>query len=205
MKQESAVSPVIGILLMLVVTIIIAAVVSSFAGGFASGSSKAPQARLAVSPSISNIQDEDTTNWVSDYPDGFTADNGILFEHQGGDSFSLTDVNVQIQSQDTKIMLNLTSEMPSSNCATSTYYIKKVGAGDAGTYGLSNEQTMINPGDQFMVVADNCRIDPFGPQISFKPQGSYGGFGAYTNTNIGYQVIDRKSGKTIQEGSFILK
>jgi flagellin-like protein len=41
--KENAVSPVIGILLMLVVTIIIAAVVSGFAGGLAVIPVKAPQ------------------------------------------------------------------------------------------------------------------------------------------------------------------
>lgn len=43
-KKESAVSPVIGVMLMLVVTIIIAAVVSAFAGGLSTGSKTAPVA-----------------------------------------------------------------------------------------------------------------------------------------------------------------
>ncbi|MFA5330871.1 MAG: type IV pilin N-terminal domain-containing protein [Methanoregula sp.] len=43
-KQESAVSPVVGVMLMLVVTIIIAAVVSAFAGGLAGTSKEAPVA-----------------------------------------------------------------------------------------------------------------------------------------------------------------
>jgi len=43
-KKERAVSPVVGVMLMLVVTIIIAAVVSAFAGGLSSGSKKAPVA-----------------------------------------------------------------------------------------------------------------------------------------------------------------
>lgn len=43
-KKESAVSPVVGVMLMLVVTIIIAAVVSAFAGGLSSGSKTAPVA-----------------------------------------------------------------------------------------------------------------------------------------------------------------
>lgn len=42
--KEEGVSPVIGVMLMLVVTIIIAAVVSGFAGGLAGGSQKAPAA-----------------------------------------------------------------------------------------------------------------------------------------------------------------
>ena len=43
-RKEQAVSPVVGVMLMLVVTIIIAAVVSAFAGGLTSGTQKAPQA-----------------------------------------------------------------------------------------------------------------------------------------------------------------
>jgi flagellin-like protein len=48
MKQNSdnAVSPVVGVMLMLVVTIIIAAVVSAFAGGAVSGQAKTPQATI---------------------------------------------------------------------------------------------------------------------------------------------------------------
>lgn len=42
-RNERAVSPVVGVMLMLVVTIIIAAVVSAFAGGLSSGTQKAPQ------------------------------------------------------------------------------------------------------------------------------------------------------------------
>ena len=41
-QNEHAVSPVVGVMLMLVVTIIIAAVVSGFAGGLVSGEKKAP-------------------------------------------------------------------------------------------------------------------------------------------------------------------
>jgi archaeal type IV pilus assembly protein PilA len=44
--KESAVSPVVGVMLMLVVVIIIAAVVSGFAGSLASTNNKAPQASI---------------------------------------------------------------------------------------------------------------------------------------------------------------
>lgn len=46
--NDEAVSPVIGVMLMLVVTIIIAAVLSAFAGGLASTDSKAPTATVDV-------------------------------------------------------------------------------------------------------------------------------------------------------------
>lgn len=47
--KESAVSPVVGVMLMLVVTIIIAAVVAAFAGGLAAESEVAPAAVLSAS------------------------------------------------------------------------------------------------------------------------------------------------------------
>ena len=47
-ERESAVSPVVGVMLMLVVTIIIAATVSAFAGGLVGTSDKAPQAALDI-------------------------------------------------------------------------------------------------------------------------------------------------------------
>lgn len=47
-KDESAVSPVVGVMLMLVVTIIIAATVSAYSGGLAKSQQKAPTAVLDV-------------------------------------------------------------------------------------------------------------------------------------------------------------
>ena len=47
-KHDEAVSPVVGVMLMLVVTIIIAAVVSGFAGGLAGGTQKSPQLTMDV-------------------------------------------------------------------------------------------------------------------------------------------------------------
>ncbi|MFZ0004706.1 MAG: type IV pilin N-terminal domain-containing protein [Methanoregula sp.] len=52
--KENAVSPVVGVMLMLVVTIIIAAVVSGFAGGLAKGQTKAPQATITGTFSVTS-------------------------------------------------------------------------------------------------------------------------------------------------------
>ncbi len=51
-NRESAVSPVIGVMLMLVVTIIVAAIVSGFAGGLINGQQKSPT--LSMDVKISN-------------------------------------------------------------------------------------------------------------------------------------------------------
>jgi len=53
-KNESAVSPVVGVMMMLVVTIIIAAIVSAFAGSSVSSQNKVPQATIEAKFSISN-------------------------------------------------------------------------------------------------------------------------------------------------------
>ena len=52
-KKEQAVSPVVGVMLMLVVTIIIAALVSAFAGSTVSGTQKTPQATIQATYSQS--------------------------------------------------------------------------------------------------------------------------------------------------------
>ncbi|MDD1702039.1 MAG: type IV pilin N-terminal domain-containing protein [Methanoregula sp.] len=63
-STERAISPVVGIMLMLVVTVIIAAVVSGFAGGMASGQKKVPQAAIQAT---------------------FSQTGGMTIVHAGGD------------------------------------------------------------------------------------------------------------------------
>lgn len=72
--SESAVSPVVGVMLMLVVTIIIAAVVSGFASGLADTSAKAPQ--VSIEAEAHN-------------------DSYILVEHKGGDTLDISSINLR--------------------------------------------------------------------------------------------------------------
>ncbi len=75
-RRDDAVSPVVGVMLMLVVTIIIAAVVSGFAGSLAGGAQTAPQASIAIST-------------------GYTSGNfDIKFEHLGGDPIRTADTEI---------------------------------------------------------------------------------------------------------------
>jgi archaeal type IV pilus assembly protein PilA len=75
-KNESAVSPVVGIMLMLVVTIIIAAIVSAFAGGAVSGTSKAPQAAIQGT---------------------YSQATGMTISHAGGDAIPLATTKVLVR------------------------------------------------------------------------------------------------------------
>jgi len=82
MNSEEAVSPVIGVMLMLVVTIIIAAVVSAFAGGLSSGTEKAPQASIEVSLMCG----------IDDGMGGST--DKMLFKHLSGDPIPTKDLAI---------------------------------------------------------------------------------------------------------------
>lgn len=82
-RNEDAVSPVVGVMLMLVVTIIIAAVVSGFAGGLAGGTKAAPQASIDVR----FMQDDGgmrpaNVQWK------------MVFEHLSGDSIPTKDLEI---------------------------------------------------------------------------------------------------------------
>jgi flagellin-like protein len=82
-QNERAVSPVVGVMLMLVVTIIIAAVVSAFAGGLAGNTRAVPTASIDV---------------------GFMQDDGgmgpgyvewkMTFEHLSGDTIPTRDLHI---------------------------------------------------------------------------------------------------------------
>jgi hypothetical protein len=70
-EYDDAVSPVVGVMLMLVIVIIIAAIVSAYSGGLVSGQKKVPQATFTGKYSISN---------------------GFVISHGGGDSIPNADL-----------------------------------------------------------------------------------------------------------------
>ena len=204
MKDREAVSPVVGVMLMLVVTIILAAVVSSFSGGLATDEQKAPQASIAAKFVIDAVNDTNTTNYEPDYATNFSAANGILFENMGGDAFSLDDIEIQLQSGTTKYTISnadqinttVRSETDGPNATTClpsgiNEYLVEIGATDG----------YIQPGDKFMLYADNCRIDSLGTAFTWKPDGATGGFAAYKYTTIEYKIIHKPSSKAIATGT----
>jgi len=81
--QEHAVSPVIGVMLMLVVTIIIAAIVASFGGGMSGTTEPAPVASIDVSIDLNY-----DPGWG-----GLTAPY-MLLHHLGGDSLKTQDLQI---------------------------------------------------------------------------------------------------------------
>jgi FlaG/FlaF family flagellin (archaellin) len=209
---DDAVSPVVGVMLMLVVTIVLATIVSSFYSGIASDDVQPPQLTLSAMPVVEGISDEDRTNEEPDYPNGFTANNGIRFKHAGGDGFSLKDIKVQIQSRDTKITLGYGDTFGSSSSCADTSRLSTDGDGNTLYFARVGGGTddFILPGDVFMLVADGCydstEIAGGGAKyITWKPNGAHGTFKAQLYAPLEYKVIDKNSGKAIQTGSFVLR
>ncbi|MFA5330789.1 MAG: type IV pilin N-terminal domain-containing protein [Methanoregula sp.] len=81
-RNEEAVSPVVGVMLMLVVTIIIAAVVSAFAGGLTGTTQAAPKASIDVQI---KMEADDTMGGTNDV---------MTFTELSGDSIQTKDLAI---------------------------------------------------------------------------------------------------------------
>lgn len=197
--KDAAVSPVVGVMLMLVVTIIIAAVVSAFSGSLASEQHKTPQTSISARSIIQGFG-------------GSEQYNGFLFENTGGDTFALNDIAVQLQTQDTKYTLTAADKVNWSDSAVClpsgiTYnggYFQKVG-------NTSAIDITIAPGDKFMLYADQSSpatsyagYGDFAAAIKWKPVGVQGGFSVYQNTKVQYKIIDKASSRVISSGEVFL-
>ena len=94
-----AVSPVVGVMLMLIVTVILAAVVSSFAGGLAGTQKKAPQAALEV-------------HFYKNGLEGYA----MTMEHLSGDYIPTKDIQLILYYKDQKVIISpSTSNAPYLN------------------------------------------------------------------------------------------
>ncbi len=92
---EDAVSPVIGVMLMITVTIIVAAVVAAFVGGASTQFEKTPQASMRV---------------YCDWSEDDLSDFNIIFEHLSGDPLRTQDLRIVTWIKDgDKVIKNETS------------------------------------------------------------------------------------------------
>ena len=193
-RNDHAVSPVIGVMLMIVVTIIIAAIVSAFAGNMGAGEHKAPVASLEVTPS--------------------TDCNGTIeFHLTSGNELNLTDTAVQLSYNGETITLSDSDSMQlgfpaggGANCPSSftpggsySYLVEEGGSSDG----------YISAGDRFVLTADsNTATTPTAlGQLVFEPleSGVNTTFVIPYNAHVSYMVIDKPSGKAIQTGTFVMR
>ena len=144
-SNDNAVSPVVGVMLMLVVTIIIAAVVSAFSGGLTSGQTKAPQANIKGTFSVSE---------------------GMTISHAGGDSLATKDLIFTIRDGDT-----FGPNLESSTAQTIDMSTINVNTPDRGSGPMRKidgafYMVSFNPGDTVTIDPEDCTCDILQPNVA---------------------------------------
>ncbi len=170
--KDAAVSPVIGVMLMLALTVMLAAIASAFAGGFSDSAEKSPQSSLSVSVNFNKI-----SNGSTDY-------YRIYFDHTGGDPFSLNSIKVVFRSEETENKTELTRQSP--DCHNFTL---------VGKTGPDYNETTVRAGDRFFI--DGLAVE--GPDDKTGIQ--LGNTVFWKNKELTWMVIDSRTSKTIAMGS----
>lgn len=186
-RNDHAVSPVIGVMLMIVVTIIIAAIVSAFSGNIGTDEHKTPVATLEIDPN--------------------TACNGTVeFHAKGGSELEIDNIAVELEYDGRTITLSNSDSMtgPSlsgvstTGCTTggTIPYISESGGGSEG---------YISAGDRFVLTAD--KNDATNKNFMFRTStmGALNNLTIPYNAHVKYIVLDKTSSKAIQTGEFILR
>ena len=105
---------------------------------------------FSVSPVIERIEDLNTANDIPDYPEGFTARNGLLVMYNGRGGVPISSLEVELISGRQRVGLTPSSTPPDNprlNAGITTYF-EEVGNGDG----------IISSGEWLMVYADGCLI-----------------------------------------------
>lgn len=223
-KLDEAVSPVVGVMLMLVVTIIIAAVVSAFAGGLTDNTQKAPQASVVATDFVvKDVRyDPSVTGMARLFGQGQyrplqgagnpAADIYVVFEHMGGDSLNLDSIEVYLGKLSEPQVGSLVScaLTPQAGTAMTT------SQGDFGTIGNKSlisgwsqgwsrylekypdrASVVIKPGDRFVLHADYGTQDK---KVAWHQQGGAYGFPIGQGDVLTYDIIDKNSKKVVCSG-----
>jgi hypothetical protein len=141
-NTESAVSPVVGVMLMLVVTIIIAAVVSAFAGGLSDSQDIAPQVTIKAE---------------------YSQEDGMTIYHNGGDTLTIGEF---------KILLTPSKNLYSieSDSYVSEIDQKLIGNGQSEMWYDAKGGRVVPrfaAGDVAIINASNCATENLTPSLLY--------------------------------------
>lgn len=211
--KEHAVSPVVGVLLMLVVTIIVAAIVSAFAGGLSGGADKAPQASIvATKIVVDEAYHTNPTSWSMSIPAGKSPNAYIMFENKGGDGIPITDLTfrfaankypadrVQIDNTITPNSLIDRSNIKSDWFKNWERYIEVY---------PDRTSSSISPGTMFVVHFDFAKwiqssTYPNYKSVDFRPDGATNSMSTTEGDYLLYDAIDRRTNKIISSGKILI-
>lgn len=149
-QNTDAVSPVVGVMLMLVVTIVIAAVVSAFAGGMGSSQQKVPQVSFNAE---------------------YSQAEGMTIYHNGGDTLTIGDFRIFLTPSS-----NLYSIESDSYVTEIDQKLVSNGESNVGTMWydrLKGDRKVprFAPGDVAVINATNCYTDRLTPSLVYDPPG----------------------------------
>lgn len=131
-RNEDAVSPVIGVMLMLVVTIVIAAVVAAFAGGIATDTEPTPSVVLSA--------------------DVYAAENKIALQSLSGDRLEISKLDVRVYEEDGDLISDGTIDTAGQDTYFTPGEILKVTLGDGVTLNSGNKvQIVVTSNDKHTV------------------------------------------------------
>lgn len=141
---SDAVSPVVGVMLMLVVTLIIAGVVSAFSGGLISSQDKVPQATIVGTYSIQN---------------------GMRITHTGGDPLPMHKIVFTIHDGETFGPDVVTVTKETLKMSLMSFYNSDGQLVDVMGPGGSYSKTSFIAGDSIHIKERNCAPDLLQPGI----------------------------------------
>jgi FlaG/FlaF family flagellin (archaellin) len=215
---EQAVSPVVGVMLMLVVTIIIAAVVSSFGTGLTGDVDTASNARVElVGVSSGGYKDTAPPQWTY-------AQIGVVFKNAGGDSLDLRNLKFYITGlawgsqgaftltyNDPVSLVYVEDSGHQSAAGKSRVTLPKEATGyrmqrfGSGLTPEELEDPIIEPGDRFIIY---CEYYAPGGQLGFRvdrgnpdnPTDTWSSGAITVDGSSQYTLSDLKSGVVYSEG-----
>lgn len=145
--DEDAVSPVIGVILMVAITVILAAVIGAFVLGIGGSQEAAPQATLSFS--------------YDDGGDGFSDgvapyNDSITINHDGGETVSTTSLTYNVGGTDVNTTSDITwsSDPPSTWTAGASATITESGTGSIQSGDSVTVVWSASSGDSSQIIAE---------------------------------------------------
>ncbi|WP_277543502.1 type IV pilin N-terminal domain-containing protein [Haloarcula laminariae] len=149
--DDDAVSPVIGVILMVAITVILAAVIASFVLGLGDAAGdKAPQASVSynANPSGGNGFESGT----------FDTSDSVVVSHDGGDTIDASNLQVTVSGSNGATHNDLSSADSSDFVSDSDTWSSDTTAGDSVTIGENSTNKLVS-GETIRIIWSNPDSD----------------------------------------------
>jgi flagellin-like protein len=209
--DDNAVSPVVSVMLMLMITLILAAVVSAFAGSMVATQNKVPEATVLASEfRINEAYDTYDGNEGPNPVTGKAADIYLVFDHAAGDPFGLDSVEVQISSQihssEKTLLGNAMTPNDEAGTVGDKTGIDSPFSKDWDRYleKYPDGGSIIQPGDRFVLHADYAMEVNGTSLVCWCYKGAVDAFEINEGDALVYTILDKKTGVPISTGSIMV-